>query len=123
PSGSRVYLSRPFNGIGSSVLAGAVGVSTSRRPGGSGPVYPSPVNNGLHIQTPLHLSENSSAFTHPLRGRLRGVGDPLASISGGSMHLQLLPDLGGSGRDWLLVGYQHDGGYGYLGFDLTGPWD
>lgn len=123
PSQPQTMLARPFNGIGQPVFAQAVGLgSGNRRIGSSGQAYPSPVDNGLLISTPLHVSEANSAFGHPLRGQLRGVGDPVATVPGGLLHLQVLDNLVGSDRRWLLVGFQQQGSYGHAAFDITGPW-
>lgn len=120
-----VSLARAFNGVGASVaasVAGAAGNGGRRRIGSSGPAYPSPVDNGLLIQTPVLVAERNDAFLHPIRGALRGVGDPLASIPGGLLHLQVLDNVVGSDRRWLLVGFQQQGSYGHAAFDITGPW-
>lgn len=123
PSQQEIVLSRPFNGIGVAVKAANVATgASSRRFGGSGPAYPSPVDNGIVICSPVMVSESASAFTHPLRGILRGVGDPLATIAGGSLHLQVLETVVGSDRRWLMVGFNQAGAYGHVAFDITGPW-
>lgn len=119
----QIVLSRPFNGIGVAVRAANVATGASnRRFGGSGPTYPSPVDNGIAICSPVMVSESASAFAHPLRGVLRGVGDPLGTIAGGSLHLQVLETLVGSDRRWLLVAFNQGGSYGHVAFDITGPW-
>ena len=68
------------------------------------------------------LSEEVQSFSHPLRGAWPGLGNPFASLGAGTLHLQVLPNLAGSGRDWLMVGYQYQGSYGHMAFDVTGPW-
>lgn len=115
-----VMLARPFNGVGSPVHAAMVGFG-SRRTGGGGPTYPSPVDNGLPL-SPLQLAEANGSFNHPFRAALRGMADPVANIVGGSMHLQVLDNVVGSDRRWLLVGFQQQGSYGHAAFDITGPW-
>lgn len=123
PNQPQIVLCRPFNGVGVAVRAANIATGASnRRFGGSGPTYPSPVDNGLSICTPVMVSESSAAFTHPLRGILRGVGDPLATIAGGSLHLQVLETVVGSDRRWLMVGFNQAGSYGHAAFDITGPW-
>lgn len=123
PSQQQIVLSRPFNGIGVAVKAANVATgAASRRFGSSGPAYPSPVDNGIVICSPVMVSESASAFSHPLRGILRGVGDPLGTIAGGSLHLQVLDTLVGSDRRWLLVAFNQGGSYGHVAFDITGPW-
>ena len=119
----QVVLSRAFNGIGSAVTACMRGLADgSRRMGSGGPTYPSPVDNGLLILSPVLLAEQNAAFSYPVRGQVRGVGDPFASIAGGLLHLQVLSNLAGSDRDWLMVGFQQAGSYGHMAFDITGPW-
>lgn len=124
PGADHTMLARPFNGIGSPVRAVMAGLATSgsRRVGSSGPAYPSPVDNGVPISTPVMLAENNSAFAHPFRGHLRGLGDPVAAIPGGLLHQQVLENVTGSDRRWLLVGFQQQGSYGHAAFDITGPW-
>lgn len=121
PASENVRLARPFNGIGASVRLGMYG-SGDRRLGGSGPPYPSPVDNGLTIGGPVLASEASGPFGNPIRGHFRGMGDPLATVPAGSLHLIVLENLLGSDRHWLLVGFNHQGSYGHAAFDITGPW-
>jgi hypothetical protein len=124
PGADNVVLPRPFNAIGSPVRALMSGLATSggRRVGGGGPAYPSPVDNGVPLNSPILLSEMNSAFNHPFRGQLRGMADPVANIAGGSLHLQTLDTVAGSDRRWLLVGFNQQGSYGHAAFDITGPW-
>lgn len=123
PTDYHTMLPRPFNAIGSPVRASAVGLSPgNRKMGGGGPAYPSPVDNGVIISTPVLVVEENSAFATPFRGQLRGVGDPVATIPGGLLHLTTLDNLTGSDRRWLLVGFNQQGSYGHMAFDITGPW-
>lgn len=124
PSADHVVLARPFNAIGSSVRAHMSGLagSSARRLGGGGPAYPSPVDNGVPLSSPILLSENNAAFNSPFRGQLRGMADPVATIAGGMLHLQTLDAVVGSDRRWLLVGFNQQGSYGHVAFDITGPW-
>ena len=123
PNQPQIVLCRPFNGVGVAVRAANIATGASnRRFGGSGPAYPSPIDNGVPICSPVMVSESSAAFAHPLRGILRGVGDPLATIAGGSLHLQVLETVVGSDRRWLMVGFNQAGAYGHAAFDITGPW-
>lgn len=121
PSNFHTMLPRAFNGIGSPVRAHSYGPG-ARRVGANGPAYPSPVDNGMTIVTPILLGEENTAFNTPIRGRLRGLGDPYANIPGGLLHLQVLDNLVGSDRRWLLVGFNQQGSYGHAAFDITGPW-
>lgn len=122
PGSDMVMLPRPFNGIGSPVRAAAIGHRGSGRMGNGGPLYPSPVDNGLAIVSPVLLAEANSSFGNLLRGTLRGVGDPQASILMAALHLQVLDNVVGSDRRWLLVASQISGSPGHTAFDITGPW-
>lgn len=124
PGADHIVLSRPFNGIGAPVRAQMSGLAASggRRLGSAGPAYPSPVDNGMPLASPILLSENNTAFNFPFRGQLRGMADPVAAIAGGALHLQILEAVVGSDRRWLLVGFQQQGSYGHAAFDITGPW-
>lgn len=122
PGSDQTMLARPFNGVGSPLRAAPIGPRGIGRMGSNGPLYPSPVDNGLAIASPVLLSELSGAFGNPVRGALRGVGDPLATIPMGSLHLQVLDNVIGSDRRWLLVSTQTGGYGGYVAFDITGPW-
>lgn len=125
PTSYECVLPRPFNGIGSpvrAVMSGTAGSGGARRPGGSGPAYPSPVDNGVLIHYPTLLAEENITFGHPYRGHLRGLGDPLATIAGGALNKQVFATVVGSDRRWLLAGFNQQGSYGHAAFDLTGPW-
>ena len=116
-----MVLARLSTGIGAAV--GAAPLGYSRRFGGSpGPSYPSRVDNGMVISAPVLVLENDATFGHPVRGTLRGVGDPLANIGQGLLHKQVLPNLTGSSRTWLTVGFVVSGGASHMAFDITGPW-
>lgn len=125
PTSYECVLPRPFNGIGGAVragMSGTGGASGSRRVGGGGPSYPSPVDNGILIHYPSLMSENNITFQNPVRGHLRGLGDPLATLAGGALHKQVFTTVVGSDRTWLLVGFNQQGSYGHAAFDITGPW-
>lgn len=115
-------LARASYGVGAPVAGGVVGPLNSNRMGGSGPLYPSPVDGGLVIQHPVLVAEAVVVFGNPLRGTMPGMGMPLASIPAGLLHLQEFSNLNGLGRDWLLVGHQRDSAHGHAAFDITGPW-
>ncbi len=117
-----MYAARPSYGLGQPVRVQVVGPSASAQYiGSSGPLFPSP-NGDMVIQAPALTQENIPSFGYPIRGHWPGLGLPLANLGAGTLHLQVLPNLSGSGRDWLLVGYQAQGTYGHMAFDLTGPW-
>lgn len=130
PSSDAVWLCRPSSGIGSAVaggMAGTAGGGGTRRLGGLGPKYPSPVDNGFVAQQPLLVAENNSTFGNPLRGVLRGVADPLAQLISTSAdapgwYLTVLDNLVGTDRRYLAVAFQQQGSYGVALFDITGDW-
>jgi hypothetical protein len=118
-----ICLARPVMGIGSlGVAALMVGPSNGGMIGGGGPAYPSPADNGMTVMPSVLISEFMPAFNNPLRGSLRGLGAPLASIPARALHLAVLDSVIGSDRRWLMVAFQARGGIGHLAFDLTGPW-
>lgn len=130
PTPDSCWWARASTGIGGPVKAALAGISnsgSSRRLGGGGPKYPSPVDNGMVAQMPVLLSEASATFNNPLRGVLRGVADPLAQMIGSagdasSWDRVLLPALIGTDRQFLSVAYHQQGSYGVALFDVTGPW-
>jgi hypothetical protein len=80
------------------------------------------VDNGLRLMAPLLAAENLPNFTNPVRGVMRGLAGPMANIPQGSLHLQVLGNVVGSSRRWLMVGHQQQGSYCHMAFDITGPW-
>lgn len=125
PGSYEFMLPRPFNGIGSAlraVMSGTANNGSTRKVGGGGPAYPSPVDNGVLIHYPTLVGEDNTTFQFPFRGHLRGLGDPFANIGGGALHKQVFTTVVGSDRTWLLVGFNQQGSYGHAAFDLTGPW-
>ena len=112
---------------GSGRQAGLVGLggtsgSLPAWSGGGYPVYPSPVDNGMDIHYPVRVAENSSTFSYPLRGYLRGVYQPLMGL-GRSYHLQRFSNLVGSDRELLCITTASGSLAGNLMFDITGPWE
>ena len=85
-------------------------------------MYPSPVDNGMVLATPMLLAEANASFSNPIRGELRGLADPCANLSANLLHKQVLSNLIGSSRSWLLVGFCQQGALGHAAFDITGPW-
>ena len=112
--------------VGGPVTTNPHSLRGTQRFGGSGPVYPSPVDNGMVLATPVLVGEINSVFGNPIRGELRGVADPLASLSSGALasalHRQILSNVVGSSRRWFCVGYQQQANFGVVAFDATGPW-
>ena len=119
PTATSLMIARPVSGVGAAIAA--QNLSFHRFGGLSGPPYPSPVDNGLVVSTPV-LMFDTSASSGPIRGEARGVADPLANIPTGVLHKQVLSNLTGSTRDFLAVGFQLSGSYGHVLFDVTGPW-
>ena len=128
-SSASMWWSRASTGIGGSVRGMMSGNSSGspRRIGGSGPAYPSPVDNGVVLQGFVVASESNTPFTNPLRGVLRGLADPLANMipstsAAASLGTPVLDNLIGSDRRFLLVPFNQLGSYGCVAFDVTGPW-
>lgn len=126
-SGGNASLARQADGLVKAPSAYPVGPMAGARFGAAGPAYPSPVDNGLAILTPVPFAEGNSTFNYPLRGNLRGIGAPLANIAASSTLVAsvdrlLLANVGGSDRRWLLASFQTQGNYGVAAFDVTGPW-
>ena len=110
---------------GSGLQVGMVGYSnssTGTTMGSIGPVYPSPVDNGMDIQYPVRVVENSSAFSYPIRGYLRGVYHPLMNL-GRTYHLSRFANLTGSDRELLCVAVSNSSTGGSMLLDITGPWE
>lgn len=90
--------------------------------GGYGPVFPSPIDNGLVILPRVLVTEHNGGFGNPIRGTARGMVAPLANI-GNRMHKRLVPNLVGLDREVLLVSTMNQTSVGCVGFDITGPWN
>ena len=117
-----LYLSRLSNQIGSAISSAAIGST----PGGNlvgavGPSYPSPVNNGAVIQTPVLIAESNPSFNNPIRGILPGLAHPLCQGLH-VLHLKSLPNVTGSTRNWVVVATLNQGSLGAVVIDTTGPW-
>lgn len=80
-----LYLARASNGIGSAVKAShwGRGVLTPGLDAGSGGLYPSPVDNGMPLERTILIRENLVAYSHPFRGRARGLAHPMAHLNAG----------------------------------------
>lgn len=115
---------RPIAGVSSTpVPFGMVILANSVVPGGvSNPAYPSPVNNGMVIGDRALVTEQSTTFTYPIRGHMRGVKVPYANTQN-ALHLQVLNGFTGFTGELLYVSILSAGNTGGLLFDLTGPWD
>jgi hypothetical protein len=139
PTSMSLVLARRSNGVGGPVrgVYFAPGFVNQRVPGANSdgaapaPVYPSPVNNGLVLVSPLPVGESptSSTGASAVRGVFPGMAAPLANVSGAraELHLTEIDGLIGSSRRYLLVavGQGSSPGSDSLGvaaFDLTGPW-
>lgn len=117
------WLARAASQIGRPVAAGVLGFGSSPNLGGQGPIFPSPVGNGLVLSKPVYLVEATSAAGYPVRGEMPGMAAPLANIGGGELHLQMLDSVMGSTAIWVLVACQITGSYGHLAFNISEPWD
>jgi hypothetical protein len=118
PSGA--LAARSFSGIGAPVAVGMRGLRSGRI-GGSGPLFPSPVDNGMRLHSPVLVAEANSTFNHPIRGAMRGLASPLANLPATQVNGMII-DVLGSPRKWLLAGVRETVSYGVAAFDLTGPW-
>ena len=121
-----MYLARLNNGIGGSAPASVWARAASSFIGstgttGSGPVYPSPVDNGMMIDSMVLLREALAAYAHPIRGTLRGVAAPIAQL-GGSLSGTLFDNLIGSPDSFLCIGLCSTGVPGALLFNTTSAW-
>lgn len=122
PTQASLVLARKSSQLGACVFGGLVTTYTDRYPGGQGPAYPSPVDNGVEIQFPAHVREANAAFGHPFRGLLPGLGWPLANV-GNQLHKVLLDPVAGLGRKMRAVAVATQfGTAGCLLLDETGPW-
>lgn len=116
-----LYFSRLSNQIGAAVTGSVIGAQVGSSVGSSGPVYPSPVNNGAAIQTPVLIAENNPAFYNPVRGIIPGLAHPQCRNLH-LLHLQSLPNVTGSTRNWVVVATANAGTLGAVAIDTTGPW-
>lgn len=118
PSSPASLIARAPNGIG--VAVGVVNLASHRIGGSPGPAYPSTVDNGMVLSTPVFLLDGSSGG--PIRGEARGLADPLCAIAQGLLHKQVLSNLTGSSRSVLAIATMAYGQAGHMMFDITGPW-
>lgn len=88
----------------------------------AGPAYPSPVDNGIVLIRDLLVRESSTAFTDPIRGRLRGIAAPLGQL-GSRLHRTVLENVSGFSGKMLCVSVLSTSDRGAIFFDITGPWD
>lgn len=115
-------LARLSNQLGASIRAAVVGPWAGLIVGGSGgPFYPSPVNNGGALQSPVLLAEDSSVFGYPIRGAAPGLLHPLCRGMN-LLHLTTLPNVTGTTRSIVPVGILNNATLGCVAIDTTGPW-
>jgi hypothetical protein len=88
--------------------------------GGSGFVYPSPVDNGIVIIRPLYLMEENSAFGHPIRGEMPGLLNPLANQA--FAHLDQITGITGFTGTALVTAINSGGASGRIMFDISNAW-
>ena len=117
---------RAANAVGGAISLQHIGPSLTTSSlfsymGNAGPAYPSGVDNGMVQQYPLLMQEYTPGSGYPIRGTMRGIAHPMASI-GSRLHMQILPNVGGTGRDFLAVAVKFRGTVGCVLFDITGPW-
>lgn len=128
-AGGGFCVSRDPSGVVFSRGLGALGTTAGNVVGGTSYLpYPSLVNNGFVVQTPVLSREGLMAGSYPLRGVVPGVAYPLANLTEvrTQFHLREWPGLAGTSRTFLSVsaGQQGFGSteVGMLFFDITGPW-
>lgn len=116
----RVYLQRPSNQIGGSVRAGIGGPSGIAGPGNpSCPAYPSIVDGGLLISSPLWLHESFGALKDPIRAVLPGLCAPMAQATS-SLHLREVP--GADGHTYLYVHVSVASSQNAFALDISHAW-
>lgn len=124
-SSASEVLARPNNQIGNAVYAGMLGYASNYPPGSYGPVYPSPVDNGMVISSPTFCVENSSSFSHPIRGEYPGLAIPLAAVRN-VMHGSVLSNVIGSSDEFLAVAVAPSSGptnpSGCVLFNISSAW-
>lgn len=123
PSSYGAVFSRLSSQVGAAVRAGNVNAAPAAVYGTSGPVYPSPVDNGGVFQAPALVVEENSAFGHPIRGQAPGLVVPLAKGLG-ALHLQTLTGVTGFSGSLLVVAllYPSSTTPGAICFDITNAW-
>lgn len=122
-----VVLARLSSGVGGAVggmqITSAVTNASNTIGSSINPAYPSPVDNGMRIIPDALIREFNAAFTHPVRGVLRGIAQPLAYLPvAAGLHLTVLSSIIGSDREFLVVNLNNSSVVGALLFDITGPW-
>lgn len=121
PSAYDMCFSRLSNQLGAAIRGIVVGPLSGNVGAGSIPLYPSPVNNGAALFGPVLVAEESSSFTHPVRGVLPGLLHP-ACKGLHALHLTTLTNVTGSTRALVPVGTNSQGTVGCVVIDTTGPW-
>lgn len=121
PGANDLCFSRLSNQLGTAVRGLATGLLSGGQAGSSGPAYPSPVNNGAALQSPVLVCEENASFFHPVRGVLPGLLHPLCRGLN-VLHMTALPNVAGSTRSLVVVGTTNQSGLGAVVIDTTGPW-
>ena len=121
-----LYLARLNNGVGGAAPASVWARAQSSGIGstgttGSGPVYPSPVDNGMLVDRMVLVREALAAYAHPIRGTLRGAAAPIAQL-GGSMSGTVFDNLIGSSDSYLCIGIVSTGSPGAMLFNISSEW-
>lgn len=116
------YLQRSANQLAGSVRAALGAVTGARGPGNTDcPAYPSIVDGGLMISTPMWLHESAPDLKHPIRALLPGLCSPMAQPSS-SLHLREIP--GADGHTYLYVHGAFSAGplVGGIAIDISHAW-
>lgn len=124
---SGMYIPRATNIIGGPVRASLWlgGTLTPGLDSGSGPTYPSPVDNGMALGRVATVREESSSFSHPYRGQMRGMAWPMAhilSVDRTSLHKTVLTGWIEDPNSYLFVAVAGQGSAGGLMFNVTSEW-
>jgi hypothetical protein len=110
----------------SALTGGAVRFNTiflqwSSTLGVNGPSYPSPVNDSFQFLRPVFITEENSAFVHPVRGEMPGMAYPLC-VNVAPTGALVTPATG-DGRTYLFARTGNSEGSAiHIMIDLTGPW-
>ena len=112
---------RLSNQLGASVRGTVVGPWAGQLVGTAGPFYPSPVNNGGALQSPVLLAEDNSSAGYPIRGAAPGLLHPLCRGMN-LLHLTTLPNVTGTTRNIVPVATLNASSVGCVAIDTTGPW-
>ncbi|MFM2053085.1 MAG: hypothetical protein RL456_1122 [Pseudomonadota bacterium] len=127
-----IYLARPSSHLGGSILAAPWGRAENAAPGGTssncGGSFPSAVDGGMPIERSILVRENNSGQNYPIRGEMRGLSYPLATIAANgaealkSLTAAVLSNWIGSNDSYLFAPTAGQGNAGGVLFNITSEW-